>query len=197
MTSAPTIRSLVLAGGASSRMGADKALLRYHGRPQVRWVAQLMARVAPPVSVSARRGQADHPGFAGFDILCDQAEGIGPLAGLLAAFSHDPASAWLVAAVDMPWITRATLERLVAGRNPAMCATAYRNPWTGKPEPMCAIYEPAIMPILARARDEGRYSLMLLCDVPVALVEPADEHELLGVNNREEYRAARKRGRGE
>ena len=190
------IRSLVLAGGTSSRMGEDKALLRYHARPQVRWLAELMAGVAPPVSVSARRGQARHPGFAGLDVLCDQVEGIGPLAGLLAAFDRDPDSAWLVAAVDMPWLTRGTLEKLVRSRDPAMHATAYRNPWTGKPEPMCAIYEPRILGALTQARDTRHYSLMLLCDVPVALVEPDNKREIQGINSQEEYRALRRQEPG-
>ena len=152
-----------------------------------------MTRVAPPVSVSARRDQANHPAFAGLDILCDEVEGIGPLAGLLAAFAHDPAGAWLVSAVDMPWITASTLRRLVEARDPAMRATAYRNPWTGTPEPVCAIYEPGILPYLLRARDTGHYSLMLLRDVPVALVEPLDKREIQGINSREEYRASRAR----
>jgi molybdenum cofactor guanylyltransferase len=168
-------------------MGEDKALLVYHHLPQVRWVAELMAGVASPVSVSARKDQSRLPAFAGLDILCDQVEGIGPIAGLLAAFATDPVSAWLVAAVDMPWLTHATLEKLVLSRDPAMQATAYRNPWTGKPEPMCAIYEPRILPTLIRAREARRYSLMLLCDVPVSLVEPGDAREIQGINSREEY----------
>jgi molybdopterin-guanine dinucleotide biosynthesis protein A len=171
-------------------MGEDKALLRYHSLPQVHWMADMMARVAPPVCVSARRDQARLPGFLGLTIICDEVEGIGPLAGLLAAFAHNPAAAWLVTAVDMPWITAATLQRLVDARDPAMHATAYRNPWTDTPEPMCAIYEPAILPVLLRAREARRYSLMLLRDVPVALVEPADKRELMGINSQEEYRAS-------
>jgi molybdenum cofactor guanylyltransferase len=176
-------------------MGVDKALLVYHGLPQVRRLAELMESVAPPVSVSARREQADRPGFDGLDIVLDQFEGIGPLAGLLAAFAHDPGSAWLVAAVDMPWITQETLEKLVHARDPSAHATAYRNPSTGKPEPVCAIYEPRIVPVLSRARAERRYSLMLLCDLPVALVEPVDGREIQGVNSPEEYRASRERPR--
>jgi molybdenum cofactor guanylyltransferase len=153
----------------------------------------LMESVAAPVCVSVRLDQSRRPGLAGLDVLCDQVEGIGPLAGLLAAFARDPGSAWLVTAVDMPWLTRATLEKLVLWRDPAMHATAYRNPWTGKPEPMCAIYEPRILPALLRARDTRRYSLMLLCDVRVALVEPDDTREIQGINSAEEYRAARRR----
>ena len=163
-------------------MGIDKALISYHGEPQVRRLAAMMESVAGPAYVSVRRSQLVDPAFQGLHMLCDQIEDIGPMAGLLAAFAHAPGSAWLVAAVDLPWISAATLRRLLDARDPGCFATAYRIPQTDRPEPVCAIYEPAILPVLERARDAGRYSLMLLRDVPLKLVDPANERELRGVN---------------
>jgi molybdopterin-guanine dinucleotide biosynthesis protein A len=174
-------------------MGIDKALLSYHGEPQVRRLAAMMEGVAGPVYVSVRRSQLSKPGFQGLRLLCDQREDMGPLAGLLAAFAHEPGCAWLVAAVDLPWITTATFERLLHARDPGCLATAYRIPRTDLPDPVCAIYEPAILAALEAARAQKRYSLMLLRDVPLKLVEPADERELRGVNEPDEYRAARSR----
>ena len=130
--------------------------------------------------------------FKGLRLLRDPVEGIGPLAGLLAAFAMDPGSAWLAVAVDLPWIGRATLDRLIAARDPGMFATCYRIPDTDLPEPVCALYEPKILPVLQRAREQKRYSLMLLRDVPIRLVDPAEERELRGVNDPSEYRAARR-----
>jgi molybdopterin-guanine dinucleotide biosynthesis protein A len=163
-------------------MGIDKALISYHGEPQVRRLAAMMEGVAGPAYVSVRKAQLGEPGFQGLRLLCDPVEDIGPLAGLLAAFAHEPGSAWLAAAVDLPWITISTLERLLRARDPASFATAYRIPRTDLPDPVCAIYEPAILPLIEGARRSGRYSLMLLRDVPLKLVEPADERELQGVN---------------
>jgi molybdopterin-guanine dinucleotide biosynthesis protein A len=148
----------------------------------------MMEGVASPVYVSVRRSQLEDPGFQGLRLLCDQAEDIGPLAGLLAAFAHEPESAWLVTAVDLPWISAGTLQRLLDARDPACFATAYRIPQTDRPEPVCAIYEPAILPVLERARDRRRYSLMLLKDVPLKLLDPLDERELRGVNEPGEFR---------
>ena len=182
------VQSLVLAGGASKRMGIDKALLSYHGEPQVHRLAAMMEGVAGPVYVSVRKSQLGEPGFQGLRLLCDQVENIGPLAGLLAAFAHAPGCAWLVAAVDLPWISTATLERLIKARDPSCFATAYRIPQTDLPEPVCAIYEPSILPVLESRRQNGRYSLMLLRDVPLAMVDPADERELRGVNEPDEFR---------
>ncbi|HYW82785.1 MAG TPA: NTP transferase domain-containing protein [Spirochaetia bacterium] len=182
------VQSLVLAGGASTRMGIDKALISYHGEPQVRRLAAMMESVAGPAYVSVRRSQLDDPVFQGLRLLCDQVENIGPLAGLLAAFAQETSCAWLVAAVDLPWISAGTLQRLLSARDPACFATAYRIPHTERPEPVCAIYEPAILPALERAREKRRYSLMLLRDVPLKLLDAADGRELQGVNEPGEFR---------
>ena len=187
---AAPLRSLVLAGGASSRMGMDKALLSYEGVPQLRRVAGLLSEVAPPVFVSVRAGQAAGPHLDGLRLLPDQDAGIGPLEGLLAAFREASDCAWLVVAVDMPFLTAETLTRLVEARDPSASATAYRNPETDRPEPVCAIYEPSILPVLIRAKEERRYSLMLLRDVPVRLVEPHRPEELRNINDPAEYREA-------
>jgi molybdopterin-guanine dinucleotide biosynthesis protein A len=71
-----------------------------------------------------------------------------------------------------------------------MCATAYRIPGADRPDPVCAIYEPRILASLERARDERRYSLMLLRDLPTLLPEPEDPRELCGANTPGEYLAA-------
>ncbi len=140
------LRSLVLAGGLSTRMGRDKALLIYNGELQVRRVASMLDRLAPPTYVSVRSAQTEDPAFAGLRLLADRQEGIGPLAGILSAFREEPSSAWLIVAVDMPFLSEITLLRLLENRDPSAFATAFRNPQIKQPEPVCTIYEPRILP---------------------------------------------------
>lgn len=171
-------------------MGADKALLDIWGVPQVRRLSSLLEQTAPPAYVSVRESQVHGKGFEGLRCIPDLIDGIGPMAGLLAAFTLNPASAWLVVAVDLPWLTGATVEELLAARDHRMYATAFLIPGTNWPEPVCAIYEPRIHPLLeARARGR-RYSLGLLRDLPVRLVQPARPGELAGINTPRELRAA-------
>jgi molybdopterin-guanine dinucleotide biosynthesis protein A len=171
-------------------MGADKALLSFGKGPQVQRVAGMLERLCPPVFVSVRRGQLAEPALAGLNLLPDQEEGVGPLEGLLSAFRKDPHTAWLAVAVDMPYLTEATLRRLLEKRDASVFATVFRNPQTNRPEPVCAIYEPRILPVLRAAKEKRRYSLMLLRDVPVRLVEPVSTDDLRNVNDPEEYRRA-------
>jgi molybdopterin-guanine dinucleotide biosynthesis protein A len=81
--------------------------------------------------------------------------------------------------------------RLVESRDASRCATEFRNPATGLPEPVLAIYQPAILPILERAKLTCRYSLMLLRDVPVHLIEAESVRELLNINDPNDYREYR------
>jgi molybdopterin-guanine dinucleotide biosynthesis protein A len=170
-------------------MGAEKASLRVCGEPQVRRIASLLSRVAACVFVSVGEAQLSNPDFSGLQLLEDEEPGIGPLAGLLRAFHHERRAAWLVAAVDMPGITLATLERLIRARDPTTHATAYRSPLTGDPEPVCAIYEPSIFAALEEAKARGKYSLKVLKSLRVKLIDAESARELSNVNDPGEYEA--------
>jgi len=171
-------------------MGADKALLSFGTSPQIQRVVAMLEQVAPPVYASVRRGHPGGAAFAGMRLLQDSDEGIGPLEGLLSAFREAAHCAWLAVAVDMPFLTLETLRHLVECRDPSVFATAFRNPETDRPEPVCAIYEPRILPVLREAKAKKRYSLMLLRDVPIRLVEPERFFELQNVNDPDEFRKA-------
>ena len=111
------LKSLVLAGGASTRMGVDKAFLSYHGEPQVRFLARTLSCICADVRVSIHQGQLTDSRFDGLKFLADRDEDIGPLEGLLSAFACASQAAWLVVAVDMPYITERTLLRFASLRD--------------------------------------------------------------------------------
>lgn len=149
------ISGLVLTGGRSTRMGRDKARMVYHGIRQVEWSCQLLRVVCARVLVSARPGQWPAPPFPGCQVLEDRFEGLGPMSGILTAFAAQPAAAWLVLACDLPCLDATTLRALLAGRDPAREATAFDSARDGLPEPLCAIYEPAIRPRLIDLVGQG------------------------------------------
>jgi molybdenum cofactor guanylyltransferase len=139
---------LVLAGGRSRRMGRDKALIEGRGQPQAEAVFDLLGEVCARVFASTREDQDKAPGLAGLPKICDLFGHIGPIDGILSALQTHPDKAWLVAACDLPFLDRSTLDFLVARRNPARIATAFLSSHDGLPEPLCAIYEPAALDVL-------------------------------------------------
>jgi len=134
---------LVLAGGRSRRMQADKAALAYGARPQLVAAFELVARHAERTYVSIRPDQAGEPLRARFAQILDGEIGRGPIAGIVAAQARHPDAAWVVVACDLPRLDDATLAELVARRDTGRLATAYASAADGLPEPLCSIYEPA------------------------------------------------------
>jgi len=180
ITIVPPLYGLVLAGGRGSRLGRDKAALDYHGTAQVRWAHALLARHCACAWASARAAaQAAEFPFVGLPTLTDAPQVEGPAAGLAAAFGCAPDAAWLLIAVDMPLLEDATLEALVANREPRAIATAYRHP-DGTPEPLCTIWEPSVRRLLATT---GSASLRRLVEGSTArLLAPANPLWLKSVN---------------
>ncbi len=168
---------LILAGGESRRMGEDKALLAYHGRSQVAYLADLLAPLCTATYVSRRPDQGEIPeGNRGIPILFDTFLEMGPMGGVLSALRAFPHAAWLVVACDLPWLDSAALEALVAARNPFRQATAFLQS-DGAPEPLCTIYEPRIYRVALGRLAEGRTSLrsLLRSDVSTLLEPPCPE----------------------
>jgi molybdopterin-guanine dinucleotide biosynthesis protein A len=186
------LHGLVLAGGLSTRMGQDKAALRYHGKPQVAHCHELLSAYCERVCVSCRPDQSAEESLADYECITDSFVGIGPMGGILSALRFDPYAAWLVLACDLPFVTEETLDTLVRCRNPFRLATAYVSAHDGLPEPLCAIYEPKsvhrLLGFLARGYQCPR---KVLINSDTQLIEPPEQGELDNVNHPHEYEAAR------
>ena len=109
MSRHPELAVVILAGGASRRMGRPKAdLLLPSGAPVIQ---QLRATAE---SMTFRVLVAGPPGtLPGLPHVPD--EGEGPLGGILAAVNHTQAETLLVLPCDMPALTSDLLEQLVVG----------------------------------------------------------------------------------
>lgn len=190
MSAAP-LHGLVLAGGRSSRMKRDKAALAYHGTAQLERAWQLLEPWTARRYISVRSDQPDDPLRARYPQIRDALPDAGPAAGILAAFATHPGAAWLVLACDLPFLGRETLAHLVAQRDPARVATAYRSAHDGLPEPLCAIWEPASREPLAAAIAAGRSCpRKFLIGAAPALLDPLDPSALDNVNATAEYWSA-------
>lgn len=148
---------LVLTGGASARMGRDKATIAYHATPQWQRVAELLRMCGADPHWSCTAQQADAWSLGDRAIL-DAVPGHGPASGLHAAFSRNNDVAWLVIGCDYPWLDAQDLQRLVDARANHVEAISYRNPVTQEMEPMIALWEPAAQQHFLRAFDRGEYS---------------------------------------
>jgi molybdenum cofactor guanylyltransferase len=91
----------VLAGGQSTRMGRDKALLRLGGQTLLERALAVAHRIAPKVAVLGSRQKY---ATTGERIIEDQFPGCGPLAGIHAALVATDTDLNLILSVDMPFV---------------------------------------------------------------------------------------------
>ncbi len=128
-------------------MGRDKARLEFGGQPLLARQIALARSLGPAeILISARR-ETDYRDFH-CPVVPDRVPGAGPLAGIAAALEVVRAPLVLVLAVDLPHLTRAVLERLLAACAPDR-GVVPRLP-TG-PEPLAAVYPPAAAPLAQEA----------------------------------------------
>lgn len=155
--SAP-LAALLLSGGASRRMAADKAHLEYEGRPQLLRAWDLLQRTGVARAfVSINPGQQAEGLRAGLPTLADTVQSVGPVAGIVTAQQAFPEHAWLVVACDLPLLDAPTLQTLIDARELDCDATAFNSRHDGLPEPLCAIWEPSSAHLLRQRLDAGHY----------------------------------------
>ncbi|PQE00019.1 molybdenum cofactor guanylyltransferase [Mycolicibacterium parafortuitum] len=196
MTSSLSLAGVVLAGGASRRMGRDKATLvvdEPSGSPTTmveRVVSVLRAR-CDPVFVIAAPGQA----LPDLDavVLRDEVRGVGPLLatgrGLRAAAEAGRRHAF-VSAVDMPALTPDLIDTLAA---PAERLDAdVVLPWDGRDHYLAGIYRTALHGVVSDLLRTGARSMRALVDsVDTQRIVLPEQPALANVNTAEDLEAIR------
>jgi molybdopterin-guanine dinucleotide biosynthesis protein A len=133
--------AVLLAGGASSRMGRPKALLDFEGQPLWRrQMATLQALAPAELFLSATR-ELDF-GTGPWTTLHDRASGLGPLAGVEAALRAMKVQRLVALAVDMPGVTSDFLRLLLREAGDAGIVAELEGFYQGT----VAIYPRSILP---------------------------------------------------
>lgn len=130
------VAGFILAGGESTRLGQDKALMEVGGEPLVIRAARLLDRVIGAPIVIAPPGR-----FAGIDlrVMPDDERGLGPLGGIATALRVTDAAWNLVIGCDLPHLTPDWLEYLVRRASNSPADVLWPQNERG-PEPLCAMY---------------------------------------------------------
>ena len=131
-----SVSGLVLAGGASRRMGRDKAWLELDGTPLIRLaVEKLRALGIKEVFISGRAGE-DYSALK-CPVLFDLEPGLGPIGGIERGLHECSSPLLLVLAVDLP---RMSLTFLHTMRKTCDRLTGVVPKLNGQLEPLTAIY---------------------------------------------------------
>ncbi|HEY9763684.1 MAG TPA: molybdenum cofactor guanylyltransferase [Trichocoleus sp.] len=192
------VTALVLAGGQSSRMGQDKALIQVAGLPLLRRVCDIALSCTPVVQVVTPwpgRYQTILPSAVGFvheEFLPQEVpQSHGPLVGLAQGLSQVRTPWALALACDLPNLEAAVLKTWMSHLN-ALPETALAYvPKTGNRwEPLCGFYRQSCLPILQDFIQVGGRSFQRWLDRQSVEVAIGGSHEMLLNLNRPEDVAA-------
>jgi molybdenum cofactor guanylyltransferase len=167
---------IILAGGSSSRMGKNKALLPLPGNQAVTFVEYLVSLLeefcSETLIVARDQAHARDYVFPDVRVTIDETPGIGPLMGLYSGLSAIHTTRALIVAVDLPFVQRALLSFLLSQPLPAdsLLVPLMHN----IPQVLLALYPRSILPIVKEQLLQGRRDLRCLLKVaPVQFVEEA------------------------
>lgn len=143
--------AFILAGGRSSRMGADKAFLELAGKPLIARAVELAREIVPEVKIVG-----DSRKFASFgQAIQDVYRNCGPLGGIHAALTSSTAEWNLILAVDLPFVPVEFLKYLLM-RAESSGATVTVPLLGGYFQPLCAVYRRAFMVAAEQALYKGK-----------------------------------------
>lgn len=155
MVVASPVAAFILSGGASSRMGCDKALLPVSGVPLL---LRAMRLLQPLVAELTIVGKPDVHSRFGLPVVPDDRPGIGPLGGIATALRISTAPWNLIVGCDLPYLVAPFLESLIR-RALASAADALLPESARGPEPLCAMYNRRCLPSIEGALDRGEFKV--------------------------------------
>jgi molybdopterin-guanine dinucleotide biosynthesis protein A len=150
----------VLAGGKSSRMGANKALLELAGKPLVRHAVEKLRRVCADVWVLSNDPKLSEC----VPVLPDLHPECGPMGGMEAALLHSAFDWNLFLPVDMPflpssfiaaWLRKWLQEWKDGTGMPVRMLTV-----DGRPQPGFCLLHKDVVPFLSVSLDRAQFKLL-------------------------------------
>jgi molybdenum cofactor guanylyltransferase len=148
------VTGYVLAGGKSSRMGQDKALLELAGKPLVAYAVEKLRRVCGDVHILSSRSELAE--FA--PLMPDVHPGCGPLGGVEVALLHSAREWSLFLPVDMPFVPASFLEDWVREVLSTKARVALFTV-DGRAQPTLCLLHREVTPFARRAMEQREYKL--------------------------------------
>jgi molybdenum cofactor guanylyltransferase len=187
------VEGFILVGGASSRMGEDKARLMFGDQTGVELIAAALQSVSQLVTTVG----SSFPKPGALPNIPDLREKWGPLAGIEAALRHAKPTHCLIVACDFPFVNGKLFERLLGLIDDSDAIVPLQD--DGRPQPLCAVYR--VQTCLREAEAAiaaGEHAPRALLDrvrtryVPFPELSPLEgsEYFFFNVNTRENYQQA-------
>lgn len=183
------ITGVILAGGRSTRMGRDKALLQFQGKPFIQHVADTLRSVFNEVIIVSDHGE--RYAFLDLPIFDDRFKSCGPLGGIHSALIHVKTVAVFVLSCDLPLVGREIIQRVL---DSSMDCGIVVVSCEGRIQPLCGYYHRSCLGSLKEHLAHGQFRVLTFLEDENAFIISVDEltpngtiSPLMNVNTLEDY----------
>jgi molybdopterin-guanine dinucleotide biosynthesis protein A len=181
-----TTYAVIFAGGKSSRMGEDKALLPFGDYPTLTEFQQAkLSTLFDKVYISAKENKFD------FDcmVIEDKYTENSPLVGIISIFETLKVEEVFILSVDAPFVNRDTIEKILTHNERDRDAIIAQSP--SGVQPLCGLYKKSILPLAYVQLEKGNHRLRDLLSLANTLFVKFDEDtSFTNLNHPEEYQKA-------
>ncbi len=185
----PYSTAVILAGGKSSRMQRDKALLPFDNYASLaEFQYKRLSKIFSNVYISSKNNKFDF----NVDVLEDRYEESSPLVALVSIFEAlEEIEEVFLLSVDAPFVSKNIIDALYKSNHLSDVVVA-ESPYGL--EPLCAIYRRSCLVKAKRALESDKHRLHALFEeLDVKHVKIEDELAFMNLNYPSEYEEAQKR----
>ena len=153
------ITGIVLAGGSSSRMGQEKSLMLFNGRPLISYAIKTLSPICDQVVISSNKPIYE---FTGCDVWPDILTLQAPMIGIYSCLKRSQTCWNIFLSCDMPLVDPRLLDFLLTRREGVdIVIPVHRN----EMEPLCGLYSRKLLPLLEKKIGGGDFSVQQLIRV--------------------------------
>lgn len=149
------ITGIILAGGKSRRLGADKGLFEIMDRPLISYSIDVLEKVCDQILISSNNIEYEKFGYR---VVGDKIANAGPASGILSCLEVSDTRFNLVLSCDMPFVTEKILLKLLESAD--MHQVVIPSDKNNLPEPLCGYYADSFKEIANRAISDGHFKVI-------------------------------------
>ena len=148
------ITGIILAGGKSRRMGTEKGLIEFDGKPLIQYAIEALEPLCDTILISTNGHSYD---LFSYQKVADKFPNSGPMGGIYSCLKISKSDKNIVLSCDMPFIKTRLISDLI------QTADDYDLiiPWHGghKFEPMCALYNKSVEPVFLSFIQQSNFKI--------------------------------------
>ncbi len=179
--------AVIFAGGKSTRMGTDKALLPFGEYPTLsEFQYHKLTLLFSEVYLSAKTDKFNFHA----QVIKDKEEESSPLVALISIFETLDEKEVFILSVDTPLVDKIVIETLLQEGQSSPQADAIIAQSPSGLQPLCGIYRRSILPLAKKHLAEHNHRLTDLLEAAQLSLVRFEEHEpFTNVNTQEQYQA--------